>query len=92
MTVDIYDNPFEFLDDVFQYPLDTKLVFDNQYYHDNGESDDSYGINGGEVARRLHEKGYTKLFMVTGEAVANQKDYYKVILKGDAMAKNLHKL
>ena len=91
LKVDIYDNPFEFLDDVFQYPQNTKLVFDNQYYHDNGEGD-AYGITGTQVAQQLHEKGYTRLFMVSGEKVLNQKDYYTLILKSDEMAKNLDKL
>ena len=79
LIVDIYSNPFEFLDKVDKYALDTQFILDNCYYADDGSS---YEIDGIEIAKRLHEKGFTRLFLLFGEAFA-VPDYLTLILKTD---------
>jgi hypothetical protein len=81
LNVDIYDNPHTFLEDIVQYPLDTKFILDN-YYTEIG----IYDIDGAVVAKELHEKGYNRLFLLSGEGLHRTPDYLTVILKSDTEA------
>lgn len=89
LIVDQYSNPFEFLEEVKKYPKDTKFFLDNYYYADDGSP---YKIDGLGLAETLHQKGYTRLFLLSGEKF-NTPDYLKLILKSDQESiKHLDKL
>lgn len=79
LIVDQYDNPFEFLDEVDKYTKDTKIVLDNYYYAEDGST---CKIDGISIAKELHEKGFTKLFLLSGENFT-VPDYLTLILKMD---------
>ncbi|HLX52948.1 MAG TPA: hypothetical protein VKR58_03355, partial [Aquella sp.] len=91
LVIDAYYDPDSFLEDVYQYPLDTKIILDRNYYDREGPGRKFLG-DGLVVAKILHEKGYTNLVMVTGEEPDPKTipDYLKVILKEeDAKIKEL---
>lgn len=82
LIVDSYTNPLEFLDEVDKYPKDTRIILDNLYSMDD---DTLYPVDGVEIARQLHEKGYTQLFLLSGE-YAKAPEYLKLILKTDQVS------
>lgn len=89
LLIDQYSNPFKFLDSIAIYPSDTKFIIDNYYY---AEDSSTYEIDGIEIAKQLHDKGYTRLFLLSGEKFA-VPDYLTLILKSDKeKIKNLDKL
>ncbi|MCC2625251.1 MAG: hypothetical protein K0R14_1124 [Burkholderiales bacterium] len=85
LNIDTYYDPNNFLEDVHQYPLDTKIILDRNYYDREGIGRKFLG-DGLVIAKTLHEQGYTKLFMVTGEKLDPSiiPDYLTVVLKADA--------
>lgn len=92
IKVDVYYDPEKFMEDVEQYPLDTRFILDTYYYTPEG---DSYLLDGFDLARKLHEMGYKTLVLFSGQEVAavRKPDYLKVILKNDLLnRKNLHKV
>jgi len=78
--IDRYEEPVTFLEDVIQYPFDTKIILD-MYYTDAG----IYDITGFTVAKQLHDMGYVNLYMLAGEPVKQNQipDYLILILKDD---------
>ncbi|MFN8769595.1 MAG: ATP-binding protein [Neisseriaceae bacterium] len=74
-----YSNPLEFLDEVDQYPKDTRIILDNYYYMPDGGS---YNIDGITIAEQLYNKGFTNLVLLTGEKF-KVPDYLKLVLKID---------
>lgn len=89
LIIDSYSNPFEFLDEVDKYPKDTKFILDNYYYDENSKS---YDIDGIGIAEKLHAKGFTRLFLLSGESFS-VPDYLTLILKSDKeKIRNLDKL
>lgn len=87
LIIETYSNPFEFLNKVDQYSKDTKIILDNYYYASDGST---YKIDGITLADNLHAKGFTKLFLLSGESF-NVPDYLHLILKSDKEAiKNLY--
>jgi len=94
LTIDAYYEPDSFLEDIDQYPLDTKIILDRNYYDREGDGRKFLG-DGLVVAKTLHEKGYTKLFMITGEEPESSiiPDYLTVMLKSeDEKIKKIAKL
>ena len=92
LKVDVYYDPNSFLEDIHQYPLDTRFILDTHYA---APDNTRYLIDGFILAKQLHDMGYTKLILFAGQAIpAKQKpDYLKVILKGDLVKrKKLNKL
>lgn len=80
LQVDIYDDPIGFLEDVHQYPLNTRIILDHYYY----SFDIGCELDGIKVAQILHEKGYTNLLLITGtEPHEELPAYLKFILKKD---------
>ena len=77
--VDVYYDPVTFLEDVIQYPLDTLIILDNYYY----EYDLMCYLDGRMVAQKLHDQGYTKLILVSGEDMPNPPPYLAVVLKSE---------
>ncbi|MCE3268251.1 MAG: amino acid adenylation protein, partial [Burkholderiales bacterium] len=84
LAIDAYYEPNSFLEDIAQYPRNTKIILDRNYYDREGRGRKFLG-DGLEVAKKLHEMGYTKLFMVTGDkpGVDMIDGYLKVIFKED---------
>lgn len=79
LVIDTYSDPFDFLENVTKYSLDTKLILDNYYYMDNNEV---YDIDGLTLAKTLHKMGYKRLFLLSGEAFS-VPGYLTLILKSD---------
>lgn len=75
-TVDKYNKPKKFLEKLAQYDKDTKIFMDNDFK--------SY-INGVDLAKQLHEKGYTNLYLFSGAdfTVGEIPNYLTVISKTD---------
>mgnify|MGYP001559658509 CR=1 FL=1 len=65
------------------------LFLDNYYYAPDGST---YDIDGIAMAKQLHDSGYTRLFLLSGEEFATP-EYLKLILKSDQESiRNLDKL
>jgi CheY-like chemotaxis protein len=79
-NVDFYYNPFDFLNAVRKYTKDTPMIID--YDFKLGD------MNGLEVCWRLHQMGYTRLYLFTGVMLKkeNLPTYLEVIEKQDINA------
>ena len=89
LKIDFYNDPITFLEDVIQYPLDTTIILDNYYY----EYDLMCHLDGRMVAEKLHNQGYTKLILVSGEVMYSPPPYLTIILKQDLeKLSNLNKI
>ena len=82
LITESYTNPMEFLDEVDKYSKDTQFILDNMY---NMEDNTLYPIDGLEIARRLYQKGYTKLILLSGEEHGTP-EYLKLVLKTDQVS------
>jgi hypothetical protein len=92
IKVDVYYEPNGFMEDIHQYPSDTRFILDTNYYTEAGKA---YLLDGFAIAKKLHEMGYTKLILFAGEAVKPEKipPYLTVVLKNDLeRRKNLDKI
>lgn len=83
LVIDTYYSPKRFLDSLAQYAQGVKICLDNDFRD---------ATNGMELAKKLHELGYSKLYMLSGTdfAAAEVPDYLTVILKSDT--DDLHKM
>ena len=79
LLTESYSNPLEFLDEVDKYPKDTRIVLDNYYYMEDGNPSK---IDGVMLAEKLHEKGFTKLILLSGEEFS-VPEYLTLVLKLD---------
>ncbi|GHU14406.1 hypothetical protein FACS189449_11050 [Alphaproteobacteria bacterium] len=77
LTADMYTNLLDFLDNLNKYSKDTKIITDYEL---------ADGMNGLVLANQLHEKGYTKLYLLSGKQFKENEipSYLTVIFKGDA--------
>ena len=75
LSVDYYDNPQHFLNNVSKYPKDTTILLDNQFATGN--------LSGIQLAGKLHQQGYIKLFLLSGREFKQNEipDYLTVIRK-----------
>ncbi len=75
-VVDKYYNPEEFLTNLAQYAKDTKIFMDNDF---------KSNITGIELAKQLHEQGYTNLYLFSGKDFNNGEipSYLTLISKTD---------
>ncbi|MCE3268390.1 MAG: hypothetical protein K0R49_642, partial [Burkholderiales bacterium] len=91
LKVDIYYDPTSFMQDVHQYPLDTRIILDSCYEHPNGKP---YTETGYDLAKELHAIGYKKLIIYTGEdPKGNVPEYLIVARKKDQhVTENLDKI
>ena len=80
LQVDKYYDPVSLMEDIHQYPLDTRIILDTYY-----ETTDKipYAVDGFRLAKQLHELGYTNLILYGGEDPGNVPEYLKVVLKTD---------
>ena len=79
LHVDIYDDPIGFLDEVHQYPTDTKIILDQYFFG----FDIGCELDGLRIAEIPNEKGYTKLYLITAAMPPKIPEYLQVILKSD---------
>jgi PAS domain S-box-containing protein len=77
-AVACYHDPRKFLKEVAQYPKDTTICIDNNF---GGGA----GMKGLDVAEKLHALGYTRLFLLSGDAFKKEEvpAYLIAILKTD---------
>ena len=82
LKVDTYYDPASFMEDVHQYPLDTRIILDTYYEAEDGTP---YDATGYDLARELHALGYTTLILFTGEDPKGRApEYLKVARKKDS--------
>ncbi len=80
-SVDTYSSVYKFLDNKAKYSKDVKILLDNQFQVEHAR--------GLEIAEQLHEEGYTRLYLFSGEDFRFSidkvviPDYLRVILKTD---------
>ena len=75
-TVDIYRSPKALMDAIHIYPKNISILLDNNF--------DSTSIHGTDVAKDLHELGFTKLFLVSGDRLKpNDYPYLTILGKAD---------
>ena len=76
--VDMYRTPKELMDNIHLYPKDTPIFLDNNFQEPFSD------IAGTEIAKQLYERGFTKLFLITGNRL-NQNDFsfVKILAKRD---------
>lgn len=71
---EVYHHPNKFLEDVHKYPRDIQIFLDNNY--------DCTELTGVDIAKKLHELGYTHIHILTGESYLEAPSYVTVIVKG----------
>ncbi|MDO8954750.1 MAG: PAS domain-containing sensor histidine kinase [Gammaproteobacteria bacterium] len=76
-VADHYTNPSHFLKNLSSYPKETRIFLDNNFAIAD--------ITGIELAKQLHEQGYSQLYLLTGDTFSNGDlpDYLTVIRKDD---------
>jgi len=74
--VDYFQDPKKFKEALVQYPKDTRIYLDNNF---------SRGLKGTKLAKELHELGYTRIYLLSGDVFAPGElpDYIKVVRKDD---------
>ena len=73
--VDIYRTPQELKDNLHLYPKETPVFLDNNF------APPFQDYHGTQIAKELHDMGFSKLFLITGEDL-DQDDYpYLKIIK-----------
>ncbi|HMT02163.1 MAG TPA: ATP-binding protein [Burkholderiales bacterium] len=82
LKLDVYYDPADFLKDVEQYPLDTKIILDGFYCDDSGFTIIADGIT---IAKKLHAAGYNNLYLTSSEDIPQQvlPSYVTFISKHD---------
>lgn len=74
--VDIYRSPKALMDNIHIYPKHIPILLDNNF--------EATSIHGTGVAKDLHELGFTKLFLVSGDKLnPNDYPYLTILSKGD---------
>lgn len=69
-----YHHPKKFLENIHKYPKDVRIFLDNNY--------DCSELTGIDIAKNLHELGYTRIHILTGESYLEAPPYVTVIVKG----------
>jgi hypothetical protein len=64
-AVETYQNPEHFLQNVHKYPKDTKIFLDNNFATSE--------LTGIDIAKILHEQGYTQLYLLSGQAFSQNE-------------------
>lgn len=74
--VDIYRHPKALMDNIHIYPKHIPILLDNNF--------EASSIHGTNVAEDLHELGFTKLFLVSGDSLnPSNYPYLTILSKGD---------
>lgn len=75
-TVDKYYDPDHFLANVEKYPKNTKICLDNNFAAAN--------MKGVDIAKILHEKGFTRLYILSGDVFdKNHLPEYIIAIRKD---------
>lgn len=76
-TIDKYYDPYHFLENVSKYAKNTRIFLDNNFAVAN--------LRGLDIAKKLHEQGFTRLYILSGEVFEKNQipDYVTVIRKDD---------
>lgn len=76
-TIAFFEHPQNFLDNLSNYSKDTKIFLDNNF--------DSKVISGIELAKHLHEQGYKRLYLLSGQVFREKElpPYLMAIRKDD---------
>ncbi len=69
-----YLRPEEFLENVHKYPKDTRIFVDNNFICSE--------LTGIDIAKKLHELGYDRIHILSGESYLEAPAYVTVIVKG----------
>jgi hypothetical protein len=87
LKVDTYANPEIFLQEVAQYPLDTRIILDTYYFT---KEKVPFILDGFKLAEILHQNGYTNLVLFSGDVITDRviPNYLKVVLKNDPVKKS----
>ncbi|MGL4858221.1 MAG: hypothetical protein ACRC5A_00485 [Enterobacteriaceae bacterium] len=74
-TIDKYQDPHHFLENINHYPKQTKIYLDNYF---QGET-----ISGIDMARKLHSKGHSHLYLLSGGGLTQEElpDYLTFLSK-----------
>lgn len=81
LKVDSYYDPIAFMEEVHQYPLNTRIILDTYYKSPGGLY---YTTDGFTLAKELHETGYTNLVLYAGEDPRSLAPaYLTVVLKSN---------
>lgn len=74
--VDMYRSPKALMDNIHIYPKHISILLDNNF--------EASSIHGTHVAKDLHELGFTKLFLVSGDKLnPNDYPYLTILSKAD---------
>jgi hypothetical protein len=63
LSVDVYNDAYDFLRNLYIYPKDTKIISDYDLKTE---------INGFDLLKKSHESGYTKLYILSGNKFEKQ--------------------
>jgi PAS domain S-box-containing protein len=94
LVIDTYTDPRVFMEEVIQYPKDTRIILDTTFY-DEVNDDIFFGFDGLILASKLHKMGFTNLILYSGakDGEFTIPDYLKYVSKFDFEAKKtLHKI
>lgn len=75
LKVEVFNDPHYFLEQVARFPKSTKIYLDNNYDH--------FYQSGIDIAKELHELGYERLYLLSGDYFAKGElpDYLTAIPK-----------
>ncbi|CAL7964394.1 hypothetical protein GAMM_90007 [Gammaproteobacteria bacterium] len=75
--VDIYYNPDDLLNNALKYDKDVIVCVDHEF--------EGNKLNGFDIAKQLHEQGFTRLYLFSGRRFEKGKipDYLTAIMKTD---------
>jgi FixJ family two-component response regulator len=74
LKADAYNSAANFLNNLYKYSKDTKIITDHEL---------KQGGNGFDLLKKLHEQGYSKLYLLSGRSFEKQEipSYITVLLK-----------
>ncbi|MCC2624497.1 MAG: putative Phenylalanine racemase (ATP-hydrolyzing) [Burkholderiales bacterium] len=81
-NVAVFNDVKSFLDNVYKYKRDTKIILDNNFENYDGDIEGiSFTNTGFSLAKKLHNDGFTDLYISSGDKFDSVPDYLKVIAK-----------
>ncbi|MFN8770275.1 MAG: hypothetical protein ACK5Z5_03290, partial [Neisseriaceae bacterium] len=82
INIDIYNDLQDFIANVKQYPTDTKMLLDNNFdnYYGEIKGIGAWGTGFG-LAKYLHERGFSNLYLFSGDKFSEVPPYLKIVNK-----------
>ena len=81
-SITIYRTPKELMENIHLYPKDKTIFLDNNFLEPFAN------IAGTDIAKELHEKGFSKLVLITGDRI-DQSDYPYLTILNKSMVQNM---